>query len=108
MNATTGFRFAFLLVIAAVAQLGCETTSPQAGSAETAGREVDQAMRVAGNETGRALDVAQSETGRALNVAQEHTSHALNVAGREVNRASKETGVFLEKFGTNLSDGTFW
>ena len=97
MNAMNEMRFAFLLGLVAIAQVGCETTSPQAGPAETAGREVDHAMSVAGN-----------EAGRALNVAGDHTSHALNVAGREVNHASQEAGVFLQKFGKNLSDGSFW
>lgn len=108
MNAMNEMRFAFLLGLVAIAQVGCETTSPQAGPAETAGREVDHAMSVAGNETGRALNVAGEHTSHALNVAGEHTSHALNVAGREVNHASQEAGEFLQKFGRNLSDGSFW
>ena len=96
MNSNGTFKPIVLVTLLAFGLAGCDKPAPTPGPAETAGKNIDQAVEAAGNKIERSAENAGDKIGRTLEKAGNKIEAAADKAGEKLGQQGKKADVAID------------
>jgi len=99
MNSNGSLKSIVLVTFLAIGLAGCDKPGSTPGPAETAGKNIDQAVETAGNQIEQSAENAGDKIGQTLEKAGQKMDRMANTAGNKIEAAADKVGDKLGQQG---------